>query len=98
MNKLLLLSGNDIPFAKGRLTIHPPKIKEIAFIGEDAFYLGSNFLCFSKDNLGEQDKINLGNKSNFDVLMSMINNKTDTIVKTNQMFIDLLLSLLFPGY
>ena len=30
--------------------------------------------------------------------MSMINNKTDTIVKSNQIFVDLLLSLLFPGY
>ena len=73
MNKLLLLSGNEIPFIQGQLVIHPPKIKEIAYLGEDLFYLGINFLCFSKDNLKEKDKNNLANKTNFDILMSMIN-------------------------
>jgi len=51
LNKLLLLSGNDIPFIGAKTSIHQPKIKEIAFLGEEVFYLGSNFLCFSKDNL-----------------------------------------------
>jgi len=45
------LSGNDIPFIGAKTSIHQPKIKEIAFLGEEVFYLGSNFLCFSKDNL-----------------------------------------------
>ena len=27
-NELLLLSGNDIPFAQARINIHQPKIKE----------------------------------------------------------------------
>ena len=53
MNNLLLLSGNDIPFIGGKSIIHQPRIKEIAFLGEDAFYLGNNFLCFSKENLSE---------------------------------------------
>ena len=59
MNKLLLLSGNDIPFTQGKSIISQPKIKDIAFLGQDIFFLGCNFLCFSKDNLKEQDKINL---------------------------------------
>jgi len=51
MNKLLLLSGNDLPFVQGNINIHQPKIKEIAYLGEDLFYLGCNFLSFSKENL-----------------------------------------------
>ena len=62
------------------------------------FYLGSNFLCFDKDKLEEKDKLNLANKTNFDVLMSMINNKTDTTVKTNILSAQLVLSLIFPDY
>ena len=62
------------------------------------FYLGSNFLCFDKDRLEEKDKINLANKTNFDVLMSMINNKTDTTIKSNILSAELVLSLIFPKY
>ena len=97
MNKLLLLSGNDVPFIGGRGIIHQPKIKEIAFLGEDVFYLGSNFLCFSKDNLSEQDKINLTNQSDFDILMSIMNTKADA-VKLSVGSAELVLSLIFPNY
>ena len=52
-NDLLLLSGNDIPFVGAQLTIHQPTIKEIAYIGEEAFY-GCNQLqtiyCFDNFN------------------------------------------------
>ena len=50
-NELLLLSGNDIPFYGGHITIHPPTIKEIGMIGEEEFHIGARFLLFSKDNL-----------------------------------------------
>ena len=97
MNKLLLLSGNDLPFIGGAGIIHQPKIKEIAFLGENTFFLGSNFLCFSKDKLNEKDKINLVNQSDFNILMSIINISAKQIqdsVKSAQ----LVLSLLFPCY
>ena len=98
MNKLLLMSGNDLPFVKAKINIHQPKIKEIAFLGEDIFYLGSNFLCFSKDRLEEKDKNNLANKTNFDVLMSIMNNKTDATIKSSIISAELVLSLIFPEY
>lgn len=97
MNKLLLLSGNDLPFIGGQSVIHQPKIKEIAFLGENIFYLGSNFLCFSKDRLDEKDKINLQNQSDFNILMSMMNIKAKQIQKSIYSA-QLVLSLLFPGY
>ena len=80
------------------MNIHQPKIKEIAFLGQDIFYLGSNFLSFSKQNLNEQDKSNLENKTNFDVLMSMINNKTDATIRSSILSAELVLSLIFPDY
>ena len=49
MDELLLLSGNDIPFPEARITIHQPKLREIAFIGEEAFFTGCELLNFSKD-------------------------------------------------
>ena len=62
------------------------------------FYLGSNFLCFSKDRLEEKDKNNLANRTNFDVLMSMMNNKTDTTLKSSIISAELVLSLIFPEH
>ena len=71
-NELLLLSGNDIPFPEARVTVHQPTIREIAYIGEESFYTGCEFLRFSKDKLSDEDKIHLENYTNFDVLMSII--------------------------
>jgi len=34
MDELLLLSGNDISFPEAQLTIHQPRLKEIAYITE----------------------------------------------------------------
>ena len=51
LNELLLLSGNDIPFEEAKISIHQPTIKEIAYIGEENFFTGCEFLRFSKDNL-----------------------------------------------
>ena len=97
LNKLLLLSGNDVPFIGAQTSIHQPKIKQIAFLGQQAFYIGSNFLCFSKDNLSQQDKTNLINQTDFDILMSIMNSKVDAL-KYNLASAELVLSLLFPNY
>jgi len=48
INDLLLLSGNDIPFVEAQISIHQPTLKEISFIGEDIFFIGCEFLNFSK--------------------------------------------------
>ena len=48
MNELLLLSGNDIPFYSAKVNIRQPKIKEIALIGEENFFVGCHLLNFSK--------------------------------------------------
>lgn len=94
---LLLLSGNDIPFPEARVTIHQPTLKEIAFIGEEAFFIGCGFLDFSKNLLGEQDKVRLSNYSDFDIFMSILINKTQDTKRSIECAY-LVLTLIFPLY
>ena len=93
-NELLLLSGNEIPFYGGHISIHPPTIKEIGMIGEEEFHVGSRFLLFDKDNLTVEDKTGLENKSNFDIFMSVMNSKQVAKHKTDALMV---LTLMFPN-
>lgn len=97
LNKLLLQSGNDVPFQEIQLVIHQPSIKEIALIGQEQFFIGCEYLNFSKDNLKQQDKIRLRQFSNFEVLMTMMKEK-DIAVKQIKISMQMVLSLLFPDY
>ena len=95
-NELLLLSGNDIPFAEGSITIHQPTLKEIAYLGEEAFFTGCELLKFSKDILVIEDNLGLENMQDFDILMSIMNDKsaqTSYNVSCALMVLDLLLPL-----
>ena len=97
LEPLLLLSGNDIPFPEARVTLHQPTLKEIAYIGETAFFVGCGFLNFSKNLLNEQDKIRLTNMDDFDIFMSIIMNKqSDTKSSVSNAFS--VLELIFPLY
>ncbi len=97
LNKLLLLSGNDIPFTQAQLIIHQPKIKQIALIGQRSFYTGCEYLNFSKEKLDEQDKNHLQQYSNFEVLMTIMRNSNASIEK-GKVSMQLVLLLLFPEY
>lgn len=95
LDELLLLSKNDIPFTEARLIIHQPRLKEIALIGEESFHLGCQFLNFSINILNTQDKNSLSNMSDFEIFMSMMNQKEKIKYKTDAM---LVLTLIFPDY
>lgn len=97
MDELLLLSGNDIPFPEARISIHQPRLREIAYIGEEVFFTGCEFLNFSKDMLQEKDKLSLVNQTNFEVLMSIVKDKSPLGINTKNAIL-LLLTLLFPEY
>lgn len=75
IDELLLLSGNDIPFPAAHITIHQPRLKEIAYVTEENFWPGCEFLKFDKGMLRDQDKNGLSNLSNFNIIMSMIQEK-----------------------
>jgi len=95
IDDLLLLSGNDLPFPQAELTIHQPRIKEIAYITEQAFWPGCELLRFNKDFLSDKDKIDLSNRSNFNIIMTMIKEKNLEAQRARLNVMSLLL-LLFP--
>lgn len=97
VNNLLLLSGNDIPFPEARLVIHQPRIKEIAYVGEEKFFMGCEMLNFSKEILNDKDKVGLENISDFEILMSIMNDK-HMLSRQNTEYALMVLMLLFPDY
>ena len=97
LNDLLLLSGNDIPFLKAGVIVHQPTIKEIAYIGEENFFTGCELLNFSKNILPEEDKNNLGEATNFDILIAILREK-NAVMQKNRNCVTFVLTLLFPLY
>ena len=97
IDELLLLSGNDIPFPIAGITIHQPKLKEIALINEDTFWRGCQLLKFNKDILQDKVKNDLSNQSNFNIIMSMVQDRN---IQSQRARINLLsiLALIFPNY
>lgn len=96
-NELLLLSGADIPFVEGTVTIHQPTIYEISYIGEEALFAGCELLRFSKDILNSEDKTKLFNYTDFNILMSIMNDKSGSIT-ANVSYAKQVLDLIFPLY
>ena len=96
-NELLLLSGNDIPFVEASVTIHAPKLGEIAYIGEEAFFSGCELLRFSKDILTTEDNLRLSQYDDFNILMSILNDKSGTLAQSISNA-QAVLNLLFPTY
>lgn len=97
ISELLLLSGNDLPFLEAQINIHQPTMKEIAYIGEENFFIGCELLNFSKDILSEEDKSNLEDKTNFEILMSIMRDNS-SIAKKNKTCAMMVLMLIFPEY
>ena len=95
IDELSLQCGNDIPFPQAQITIHQPSIKEIGYIGEENFHIGSHFLVFDRNHLTEEDKTRLANKSDFEIFMSAMNSSDKAKHKTNAIMV---LALLFPNY
>ena len=92
-NELLLLSGEDIPFIEAQTVIHQPKLREISMVGERSFLSGTKFLTFTKNMLSEKDKTGLEDKTDFDIIMSIMCSSEKVEQKND---VTLLLSLLFP--
>ena len=96
-NELLLLSGADIPFVAGTITIHQPTLYEISLIGEECLFEGCEILRFSKDILNIEDKDRLFNYNDFDIFMSIMNDKSASMI-SNVSCAKQVLELLFPLY
>lgn len=95
LNEFLIWSGNDIPFPQLQLSIVQPTMKELSFMEENDFFVATRLLTFSKESISTNNKINLDNKSNFEIIMSILNNPENKRIKTT---LTMLLGFLFPGY
>ena len=93
--QLTLDVKTDIPFPEAQLNIHQPSITEISFIGEADFLTG--VYALSKDYKKGQDHSDLSNISNFDILMSVVGEKTENSKKIAENILKILF-LIFPDY
>ena len=92
--RLALMCGSDIPVPEIQATIHQPKIKEIALIGEADFFIAVQCLNVDK-NLLRQDKTLLQNTSNFQIFMTIMSEKE---AKDKKIATQSLLQILFPKH
>lgn len=92
--RLGLMTGIDLPIPELQITIHQPTIKEISFIGEKDFFLGVQCLVVNKNILNGQDESLLENMNNFQIFMTMVNDKE---MADKKQAVQQVLTLLFPS-
>lgn len=92
--KLALMAGVDIPIPELQLVVHIPTIKDIAYMGEQQFFMAIQYICLNKESL-VQDETLLASLTNFQVLMKVLEQSED---KDKKIAIITLLKLLFPDY
>lgn len=101
-NELTLILGTDISVPTLGLSMHQPTLAEIAMIGEERFFNASRFLNLTKkdfeEDLTEEDKSLLEEQSNFDIIMSIMNEESDIMARQNRVNTLLLLTLIFPKF
>lgn len=90
---LALMTGVDIPLPDLQIVLHQPTIKEISMIGEKSFFMGIQLLCIHKNMVSIEDERVLQNTSNFQIFMTMINEKECADKKEDVLQV---LRLLFP--
>ena len=98
IDPFILNSKIDIPFYGAEVSVHQPSLKEIAYIGgQDVLFPGCELLRISKDILNENDKVDLENITNFDILMQVISISSPELKKPIESA-KLVLEILFPEY
>ena len=92
--QLALMCGIDIPIVDLQLVFHQPSIKEIAYIGEEAFFKGIQMVTINKTTIFQDNSL-LESTTNFQIFMTLIHEKTEESKKD---IIISLFQLIFPTY
>ena len=92
--RLALITGVDIPIPELQATLHQPTIKEISYIGEKDFLVGIQCLSIQK-TMVVQDESLLSTTSNFQIFMTIMNDKN---TQDKKQCVLSAMNLLFPGY
>lgn len=93
--RLALMCGTDLPIEECRIVVHQPRIREIAIVGEQDFFIGAQCLTLNKSMFITEDKDVLSNTNNFQIFMMVMNEKEAKDKKTSTMQV---LQLLLPNY
>ena len=91
--RLALMCGVDIPIPECELTIHQPRINEIAYIGERDFFTGIQCLCLHKTMFAKDESV-LATTNNFQIFMTIMSEKQAADKKAA---VQQVLTLLFPS-
>ena len=89
---LALFTGVDIPIPGCEFVLHQPTIKEISMVGEKTFLSGVQILTIDKSMF--KDKGDLSNTSNFQIFMTIMNEKE---AKDSKELVLEALSLIIPN-
>ena len=92
--RMALMCGTDIPIVSLQTAIHQPRIREIALIGESDFFVAIQCLNIDK-NLLNQDKTILQTTNNFQIFMTVMQEKE---TRDKKKATQALLSLIFPNH
>ena len=93
-SRLAMICGSDIPIPSCQLTVHQPRLEEIALIGESIFFSGAQTLCLHKTMFIE-DKNLLLTTTNFQIFMMIMSEKQ---AQEKKEAVKQVLTLLFPTY
>lgn len=99
VDKLLLLSGQDIPIPELKLTIHQPLLSELALLNEGNYLNAASMFSITADALlqregiSEQETMLLKNSMNLDIIFSFLKSKQSSYLN-----FCMLLLILFPKY
>ncbi len=92
--RLAMMCGSDIPIPSCQLTVHQPRLEEIALVGENIFFSGAQTLCLHKTMFIE-DKNLLLTTTNFQIFMMIMSEKQ---AQEKKDAVKQVLTLLFPNY
>ena len=73
--RLAMMCGTDLPVPECQLVIHQPRLKEIALLGEQDFFIGAQCLTLNKSMFNTEGKDILDNINNFQIFMMVMNEK-----------------------
>ena len=92
--RLALMCGSDIPVPECQVILHQPTVKEISLIGETDYFTGIQCLCIDKNKISVEEE-SVKNKTNFELFMTIFNQKEDVKKK---LAIQQVCTLLFPKF
>ena len=91
--RLALMCGTDIPVPECQLVIHQPRIKEIAYIGEQDFFAGVQCLCLNKSMFVKDESL-LADTNNFQIFMTIMSEKE---AADKKIAVESVCQIFFPG-